>query len=159
MKLLNGDKLIYMIQNIAENEGMHPAGKELLLDIVEKCTLSPAELADENLKALAVLEELKLRIACAKKNTNSAYQPCAYSAYDTIDRIIKELESDIGIDIDTKVREKARKWEIISDIIAVSPARETVTYGELYQAFVVDEDELLAQSKKPRKEVPDEQKR
>lgn len=57
-KLVDGKKLKKWI-DCPVLTGTEVRSKKYIYDGIEKCTLSPAELADENLKALAVLGGLK----------------------------------------------------------------------------------------------------
>lgn len=110
-------------------------------------TLSPAELAEENLKALAVLEELKTKLKIWKLHAEKDDNPHDIRAMDDVLDEIESLESQAPVsELAKKAEENERKAEVLFELSAWLEPKKHGKYIKLLDVLN-KMDKLLAQSK------------
>jgi len=139
--LVNGEELKKLIEESKyfRQERGNAAVKYVILTAIKSCTLSPAQLADENLKAWAVLEEFKewlkgvglTRYALPVLEHLESQAPCS--------DLVREIRED---------REKARAWEKLYVVIEQEHLQRQLGLKDP-EEFLRKMDELLAKSKTP----------
>jgi len=154
MKLVDGEKLLRAIKVMSPVSNYAPekvppmnklVEKEDVLLFIRNCPVSPAQLADENLKALAMLEELKTLLM--EMNLHPTEIACRQQVLKELRNLesrarSSDLVREIGAD-----REKAEAWDEVFGTLCAMIGELEKGLGAMKKSY--HHAKLLTQSKTP----------